>query len=386
MNDSHVIDTSALAVISRSEIDQQIATAKNYPRDISRSLERCESLVTRNESTAVSCLYALPRGGKLLEDASVRFAELLLSQWGNARAIARILDVGERSVRGQGVFHDLESNIAICREIERKIIGRDGKRYSEDMITMTGNACSMIAFRNAVLCGIPKALWQDVYVSARDVAGGPPAEFEERRRKMLDFFESKGYSPARLLSYISQTTGQPVTKVEYITRSHLILLRAFANSLKDIEQEQPQEEEQKQDINDAIAEKQKEAQQDEPAPRKKRKYTRRKKPVEEQKVDSTEQQQAQEVELKEKTQESAGEKPSLELIQSAFDNCEEKEHISNIIESLTKYVFSDEEQDKIDELAQETIARIEYASVYPNKGDEQLVGYTDVNSNNETPF
>lgn len=360
MNESNAIDTSALAVISRSEIDQQIATAKNYPRDISRSLERCESLVTRNESIAVSCLYALPRGGKLLEDASVRFAELLLSQWGNSRAIARILDVGERSVRGQGVFHDLESNIAVCREIERKIIGRDGKRYSEDMITMTGNACSMIAFRNAVLCGIPKALWQDVYSSARDVAGGPPDEFEERRKKMLEFFEAKGYSAARLLAYLSQTTGQPISRVEYITRSHLILLRAFANSLKDIEQEQPQDEERKHDINDAIAEKQKEAK--EASPRKKRKYTRRKKPVEEQQSENKEQEEPKESE--------PIEKPSPELIRSAFDNSETKEHVANLVDSLSKYVFTDDEQDKIDEMAQETITRIEFAAEYAAKEDD----------------
>lgn len=126
---------------------------------------------------------------------------------------------------------------------------------------------------------------------------------------------------------------------------------------------------QNQNINDAIAEKQKQAQEiDEKAPpRKKRKYTRRK-PKAEQVQQNEPEEQDQEIELKEKPVESAAQdKPTLELIQSAFDNAKTKEHIGNVLESLKKYVFSDEEQEKIDELAQSTYDRIDFESAYSNQ-------------------
>lgn len=122
----------------------------------------------------------------------------------------------------------------------------------------------------------------------------------------------------------------------------------------------------KQGINEQIAERQKEAQETEaPAPpKKKRKYTRRK-PKAEQVQQNESEEQDQEIELKEKPQESTAlEKPSLELIESAFDNSKTKEHIVNVLESLTKYVFSDEEQDKIDALAQGASDRIGFVSEY----------------------
>ena len=236
-------EQTALSVINKSEIEQQIATAKQYPRDIDRLLAQSETIVTRSEETAVSCLYALPRGGKLIEGPSVDFADILLTQWGNCRAMARILDVGERTVRGQGLFFDLQSNVAVARETERRIVDRNGKRYNDDMIVMTGNAAARVAYRNAILSGIPKPLWQSAYSAARDVAGGPPEEFEDRKKKMLAFFKQHGVSERELFGYIFRTTGAEITRIEYLTRSHVVLLRAFANSLVDrIEDPEPEAE------------------------------------------------------------------------------------------------------------------------------------------------
>ena len=233
-------EQTALSVINRSEIEQQIATAIKYPRDIDLLLKQSESIVTRSEETAVSCLYALPRGGRLIEDASVYFADILLTQWGNCRAMARILDVGERTVRGQGLFFDLQSNVAVARETERRIVDRNGKRYNDDMIVMTGNAAARVAYRNAILSGIPKPLWQPIYMASREVAGGPQEEFEDRKKKMLRFFKQHGIGERELFGYIFRTTGAELTRIEYLTRSHVILLRAFANSLVDrIEDPEP---------------------------------------------------------------------------------------------------------------------------------------------------
>ncbi|MFN8826683.1 MAG: hypothetical protein ACK501_17070, partial [Planctomycetota bacterium] len=45
----------------------------------------------------------------------------------------------------------------------RRITGKNGRRYSSDMIGVTGNAACSIALRNAVFRGIPRAFWIDIY-------------------------------------------------------------------------------------------------------------------------------------------------------------------------------------------------------------------------------
>src|ERR1700754_457466 len=74
-----------IAMIQGAEIDQQIATAKKYPRSLTKFVEQTKGLVAMDESIAESCIYALPRGGKMIKGPSARFAEIIASQWGNAR-------------------------------------------------------------------------------------------------------------------------------------------------------------------------------------------------------------------------------------------------------------------------------------------------------------
>src|SRR3712207_1022435 len=65
-----------LAAINKSEIDTQIATAKQYPRNLARVLNNIETLAAMDEETAASCFYVLRRQGKVLEGPSVRMAEI----------------------------------------------------------------------------------------------------------------------------------------------------------------------------------------------------------------------------------------------------------------------------------------------------------------------
>jgi hypothetical protein len=82
-----------VASIIKSEIDLQIQTAKTYPRNVTKSLEKASSLVSISAEAAEECVYSLPRGGKNITGPSVRFAETLASIWGNLRVQARVLEV-----------------------------------------------------------------------------------------------------------------------------------------------------------------------------------------------------------------------------------------------------------------------------------------------------
>lgn len=59
-----VISEGTLEQITRGEIDMQIATAKKYPRSISKFKAKALEMATLDEETAESCFYNLPREGK----------------------------------------------------------------------------------------------------------------------------------------------------------------------------------------------------------------------------------------------------------------------------------------------------------------------------------
>ncbi|MDV2922695.1 hypothetical protein, partial [Klebsiella pneumoniae] len=83
-------------------------------------------MVTLNEKVAGECIYALPRDGKTIEGPSARFAEVVASAWGNGRAGARVVSDQGEFVTAQGVFHDLQRNVAITYEVQRRITNKQG--------------------------------------------------------------------------------------------------------------------------------------------------------------------------------------------------------------------------------------------------------------------
>jgi hypothetical protein len=82
------IDTGVLAVISKAEIDVQIATAHRFPRSVKAFRDEALAMVTLTEAIAEECIYALPRDGKTIEGPSARFAEVIASARGAIAAPA----------------------------------------------------------------------------------------------------------------------------------------------------------------------------------------------------------------------------------------------------------------------------------------------------------
>lgn len=158
-----IIPPTALEVITKTEIDMQIATAKKYPRDIKKVIANVRDMATMSVDIAQSCTYMLPRGGTTIDGKSVRFAEIIANTYGNIRAGARIIDIGPTNVTAQGFCIDLENNTASAVEVKGKIVDKQGRRYSEDMIITTSNALCAKAYRNAVFKTVPMAIFEEVY-------------------------------------------------------------------------------------------------------------------------------------------------------------------------------------------------------------------------------
>lgn len=217
--------------VERANVDSQVATAKQYPRDLARSINNSIAMATMDYNTAQSCGYALPRGGKPITGPSVHLAKLIVSNWGNIRAEAKVVQVTDKQVVSRGTCWDLENNVATAFEVRRSIIGKGGKRFSDDMITVTGNAANSIAYRNAVFSVIPKAVTDKVYQAAQHFITGDLSDEEKvvaRRKKCIDFFKDEyGISEEEVVMLCGKQT------VNQIKADQIALLLGITQSLKD---------------------------------------------------------------------------------------------------------------------------------------------------------
>ncbi len=230
------VDRSAIEQIERASIDVQIATAQKYkkhlPEMMSQVKARMITLATIDEETAASCFYTLPRGGKTIQGESVRLAEIAFTCYGNARVQARIIDVNssgpEPHVIVQAISHDLEQNVAYSAEKRRRITKKKFKEcIDEDDIQLAVNACTAIAFRDAVFKMIPKAFVRPVMQAAKKVAIGDVKSLATKRQTVIERLVSMGASQERILAVVG------CLKVEDIGLEHLETLIGIGTALKE---------------------------------------------------------------------------------------------------------------------------------------------------------
>lgn len=223
--------SDVLQAINASEIDIQVSTAKQYPRCIPDVLNKISTYATMDVETAADCFYVLRRNGSngsnTVEGLSVRMAEIIAGAWGNLRVQTRIIGNDGKTITAQGICHDLETNVAVSVEVKRRITDKYGKTYSEDMQVVTGNAASAIAFRNAVLKVVPKAVTKRVIEGIKQVALGQSLDLETSRQRMIEYFAKLGVTKEMLLEYLN------LKKVDEIDKEAVFELRATANAIKE---------------------------------------------------------------------------------------------------------------------------------------------------------
>ena len=221
-----------LQAMNRAEVDMQIATAKQYPRDLQQVLNKIETYATMDKETAEDCFYVLRRKDangqdSVIEGLSVRMAEIIAGAWGNLRVQARIIGNDGRMITAQAVCHDLETNFAVSKEVKRSIMTKKGFTFSQDMQVVTGNAAAAIAFRNAVLTVIPKAVTKKIINRVKEVAMGQAIDLETSRQKMIQYFAKLGVSQEYLLGYLG------IKQIDEIDKQMVFELRATANAIKE---------------------------------------------------------------------------------------------------------------------------------------------------------
>ncbi len=189
-------------------------------------------LATLSEAAAEECVYALPRGGKPIKGPSVRLAEIVAGQYGNCRIGARVVHVDkfEKYVEAEGVFHDLESNTATTARVRRRIADKHGRLLTDDMILVTGNAAASIAKRNAILGGVPKAMWSPAYDAAHAVIAGDIKTLAVKRDEAIKAFALWGVKPEQIFAALE------IGGLDDVGLDEIATLRAMFKAVKDGEQ------------------------------------------------------------------------------------------------------------------------------------------------------
>lgn len=242
--------------LAKVEIDSQIATAKQYPRDEFKVIEKIKRLCTIDDETAADCFYVKPVGfsekkmsrkdkkselgntinpdfeSKFAVGESVRFAEICISQWGNIKIRTYLKEVGEKTLTAVAEAIDLETNIAVSCEVSRSIWGNNG-RYSATTIENTKQAAQSIAYRNAAFKLIPKGLFKSVLTQIKKTSIGlneKTAEtktqtFETAKNNAINYFLKKGVNDIQIC------TALQIESFDEIDENHIIALRGFKTAI-----------------------------------------------------------------------------------------------------------------------------------------------------------
>lgn len=202
------VDSTALAVVTKAEIDVQIATAKAYPRSIQKFIDEAKTMATLSQETAGKMYYRLKRrskeGTKTIEGPSIRLAEVAMAAWGNTLVMSRPIAVEETVVRCQGLAWDLEKNNRRVFEVTRRITNADGRRYSEDMIVVTQQAASQIAARNAIFGVVPRVYVDNLVKACKAVFLGDAKGIEEKRKVAIAEFAKIGAKVEDVLKLVGK--------------------------------------------------------------------------------------------------------------------------------------------------------------------------------------
>lgn len=194
-----VASESSLSIHEEADRSHQVSTARKYPRSITKFRKDMIAIAIASQPIAMEMMYSLPRAGKQLIGPSIRFAEALVTCWGNARVGVEVVEVDRKDavVVAEGRFYDCEQNVGFAIRTRRRNVMT---KKDDDSYQVTGNAASSIALRNAILRGIPKALWADIFEMAKATAAGGAASMVQIKEELTKFFTALGITEARLLA------------------------------------------------------------------------------------------------------------------------------------------------------------------------------------------
>lgn len=224
---SEAVEVGALTVVERATLDVQIVTAKSFPRSVPDALDEALTLVTMDREVAGSMFYRLKRENKVITGPSARLAEVLAYCWKNLRIEGEVVEVTRTHVVAMGTCFDLERNVARRTRVQRRITNREGQRFSDDMIGVTGNAAVSIAARNAMVQSIPRVFVDKICQEAMQLYAGKTEDLPLMRSNAVEWYTRQGATEAQIFEFLG------VKRMEDIGKDELASLRGLRNAIEE---------------------------------------------------------------------------------------------------------------------------------------------------------
>lgn len=233
-NEYQLVASEAMLQINKQEMDNAVAIAKQYPRDITIVKAKVLQYATCDEETAKSCFFAKPvdNKGTIATGPSIRLAEIIATTYQNIKYGSRVLDISERWVTVQGIAFDMENNLSYTSEVKRSIWSDKGKyRYSQNMVETTIKAASAIAVRDAIYKVVPMGLFNAELKKIKALATGADSStpLTARALKAIESFKKFNVTEKMILTRLE------IDSVSKVTEEHLETLIGLYTAINDKE-------------------------------------------------------------------------------------------------------------------------------------------------------
>ncbi len=217
----------AEAVRAQAEVQAQIISAKNFPRDPFTAWNRIAASCKRPK-LAAQALYAYPRGGETVTGPSIRLAEALAQSWGNVNFGIRELEQREAESTVEAYCTDLETNVT--RSVVFQVPHERHTKKGSYRLTDPRDVYELVANQGArrvracILAVIPGDI-VDLAVAEckRTQVRGEGEPIEDRIRKMVVAFAEVGVPQEaiehRLGHALAQTVAEEVVDLLAIYRA-----------------------------------------------------------------------------------------------------------------------------------------------------------------------
>lgn len=214
------------------EVQAKLIIAKRFPRDTNAAYIRIMKACERY-SLAEKATFSYERGESLINDASIRLAEVMAQNWGNIDFGVREIERKQGTSIAESYCWDLETNVQQTKQFEvPHEVGLKGgrKKILTDPRDIYENIANMGARRlRACILGI---IPTDIKEAALDkcqitLEKGPQNKtLEQRVKEMLEGFERHGVKQDMIEKRLKH-------KINLTTPKELVELHSIWNAIKD---------------------------------------------------------------------------------------------------------------------------------------------------------
>lgn len=212
-----------------AEVQAAMTIAKKFPRNQKQAFERI-MLACQRPTLAEEALYSYSRGGTEITGPSIRLAEAIIQQWGNADFGIKEVDQRNGESTVMAYAWDLETNTRQTKtfQVKHKRYTKKGSYNLEDprdiyeMVANLGARRLRACILGVIPGDIVAAAQAECEKTLRIKADNSP----EAVKRMVEKFAEHGVSKAMIEKRIQRN-------LESITPAQMVSMRKIFNSLKD---------------------------------------------------------------------------------------------------------------------------------------------------------